>query len=156
MYDYKEFLGESLNPKSVSNISILILNAPCNGFGDIIFAYKLYLFIKKNYNCKVYIATPDVKLIKLLADFKKQTIIKITDKKGNHPGQCRRFSKLKIHSDKIFDIVFVAPIAWDFTYKLNDIKKIIPYANKFNTFSFSEYNDYLDKDITFNTGVGGK
>jgi hypothetical protein len=31
---------------------------------------------------------------------------------------------------------------------------LIPYATKYNTYSFSEYNDRLNKNIFFNTGIG--
>jgi hypothetical protein len=142
-----------VKPGPVSDIKVLVLNAPCNGFGDIIFAYKLFTYVKK-YKCKAYIATPDNVKMEMLGNLPKGSVIKITDKKGKHPGQCNKFAKLKIHTKIKFDIIFPAPIAWDFDYNIKDIKSLIPYANRFNTFSFSEYNDYLDKGITFNTGVG--
>ena len=42
----------------------------------------------------------------------------------------------------------------DFDVSYSDVKAIIPYSNYFNTFTFSEYNDSLDKGFDFNTGIG--
>ena len=154
LYSVPLLAFEDVKPGNVSDIKVLVLNAPCNGFGDIIFAYKLFAYVEK-YKCKAYIATPDNVKMEMLGNLPKGSVIKITDKKGKHPGQCRKFASLKIHTKIKFDVIFPAPIAWDFSYNIKDIQGLIPYANRFNTFSFSEYNDYLDKGITFNTGVGG-
>jgi hypothetical protein len=135
-------------------LNILILNAPCNGFGDIIFAYKLYIIMKSIYNSHIYIATPDKEKMMMLGKLSDETVILLTNKKGKHPGQCRKYGSLQMHTDIIFDLILPAPIAWDFKFSIKDVQNLIPYANKHNTFSFSEYNDYLDKNIYFNTGIG--
>jgi len=140
--------------KDAKDLNILILNAPCNGFGDIIFAFKLYKIMKSIYNSHVYIATPDKENMIMLGKLSDETVILLTDKKGKHPGQCRKYGALKMHSNKHFDLILPAPIAWDFRFSLRDVQNLIPYANKHNTFAFSEYNDYLDKGIYFNTGIG--
>jgi hypothetical protein len=131
-------------------MKILILNAPCNGFGDLIFALKLGNYLKKWYKADVTIATTFEKgLLSLGADPKY--VVGLVGGKT----QCRRFSKLKLN--KVIpkqDLIFVAPIQIDFGPNVNDVKKIIPYANRWNTFSFSEYNDDLNKNFTFNTGIG--
>jgi ribosomal protein L7Ae-like RNA K-turn-binding protein len=136
------------------DLNVLILNAPCNGFGDIIFAFKLYKIMKSVYNCHTYIATPDKDKMMMLGKLSDETVILLTDKNGKHPGQCRRYGTLKMHTDMKFDLILPAPIAWDFKFSLKDVKNLIPYANKHNTFAFSEYNDYLDKGMYFNTGIG--
>lgn len=137
-----------------SNLKLLILNAPCNGFGDIIFAYKLYQMLSYMYNAKVYIATSDPEKMLMLGNIPKRALITLTDNKGNHPGQCRRYARLILHSNIIFDLIFPAPIAIDFKFSLNDVKGLIPYAREDNVFAFSEYNDSLDKGMHFNTGLG--
>lgn len=140
--------------KDIKDLNILILNAPCNGFGDIIFAFKLYKIIKSIYNSNVYIATPDKEKMMMLGNLPDETVILLTKQDGTYPGQCRRFESLKMHTNLIFDLILPAPIPWDFKFSLRDIKKLIPYATKYNTYSFSEYNDYLNKGIFFNTGLG--
>ena len=46
------------------------------------------------------------------------------------------------------------PLQIDFYPDIQDVRQIIPYANEFNTFTFSEYNDLTTKNFTFNTGIG--
>lgn len=134
-----------------TKVSILILNAPCSGFGDLIFAMKLASYLKRWYNATIAIATPYLEgLIKL--GMSPDEGIKLD------PGrivQCRRFARLKIPSDlPRYDLIFVAPMQADFYPDLADVRKIIPYANKLNTFFFSEYNDFTDKGFDFDTGIG--
>ena len=132
-------------------MNILLLNAPCNGFGDLIFALKLSNYLKQWYKANVTIATTFEKgLLSLGADPKY-----VVGLVGGKSTQCRRFAKLTLNK-KIpkQDLIFVAPIQIDFEPNINDVKKIIPYANIWNTFSFSEYNDYTNKNFTFNTGIG--
>ena len=139
------------------DINVLILNAPCNGFGDSIFCYKLYNYMKYIFGTKCTIASVTVNKIKILnSEIPDSELLQITDKYGNIPNnsECRRFRYLKLKTDKIFDLIFVAPIVSDFYYDFSDIKKLIPYATRYNTYSFSEYDDYLDKKFDFNTGIG--
>jgi len=132
-------------------IKILILNAPCNGFGDLIFALKLSNYLKQWYGASVIIATTFEKgLLSLGSDPKY-----VVGLSGGKRNQCRRFATLKLNKNiPEQDLIFVAPIQLDFTPNINDVKKIIPYANIWNTFTFSEYNDKINKNFTFNTGVG--
>lgn len=132
-------------------MKILLLNAPCNGFGDLIFALKLSNYLKKWYRADVTIATTFEKgLLNLGADPKF-----VVGLIGGKSTQCRRFARLKLNrSIPKQDLIFVAPIQIDFGPDVKDVRKIIPYANIWNTFSFSEYNDSVDKNFTFNTGVG--
>ena len=75
--------------------------------------------------------------------------------------QCRKFKLLKVHKldgTQItlpkFDVIFVAPLTSDYDVDYKDIKYVVPYSNRLNTFFFSEYNDKLSKDVDFHTGIG--
>jgi len=131
---------------------ILILNAPCNGFGDLIFAAKLSKYLQKKYKAKVRIATTLYEGLKNIG-FPKSEIVELKAKKIK---QCRRFSGLKMEKIPQQDLIFVAPLQADFSADFRDVKKIIPYSNRENTFFFSEYNDSLNKGLDFNTGIGSK
>lgn len=141
-------------------INILILNTPCMGFGDIVFGMKLNQYIKDWYKCKVTIASTQVdKFVQLGESSDNLLLLKGESEKSK--TQCRKFKNLNIYSfdgKKIklptFDLIFVAPLTADFEADHKDVKYLIPYSNKFNTFFFSEYNDDLSKDIDFHTGVG--
>ena len=132
-------------------MNILLLNAPCNGFGDLIFALKLSNYLKQWYKANVTIATTFEKGLLSLGANPKYVVGLV----GGKATQCRRFAHLKLNKNiPQQDLIFVAPIQMDFDHNLKDVKKIIPYANVWNTFSFSEYNDDINKNFTFNTGVG--
>jgi hypothetical protein len=133
-------------------LNICILNAPCNGFGDLIFAWKLYEYIKKWYNTNVIILTTlDSGLLKLGVN--PEAVYGLETSKQS---QCRRFKYLKLKKPiPKQDLLFVAPVQVDFAPDLKDVKYLFPYANMFNTFFFSEYNDTLGKH-DFNLGIGGK
>ena len=133
-------------------LKVLILNAPCNGFGDLIFALKLSGYIKRWYGAEVTIATTYADgLIKLTGT--SDGVVALTGGKT----QCRRFRHMKfgktLHKQ---DLIMVAPVTIDFDASLKDVQYIVPYANYANTISFSEYNDKLSKKFTFHTGVGGQ
>ena len=59
---------------------------------------------------------------------------------------------LKLKKKINFDIMIVIPII-NKTFDINSFKKLIPYANVFNTFSVSEYNGEYPP-YTFPIGVG--
>lgn len=149
-------------------VNILILNTPCEGFGDLIFALKLSKILEYEYDANVSIATttPDI-LIKMSG--RSDNVYKLAEN-INDPefdkkvSQCKRYTT----SHKIFkqdgstlntlnfDLFFDAPIVQNYHPDLSAVKNIISKANLFNTFSFSEYNDYLDKGFDFNMGIGGE
>ena len=53
-----------------------------------------------------------------------------------------------------FDLLLVIPII-NVAFNLNDFKKLIPYANKWNTYVMSEYNDvYGPYDFPIGIGKG--
>ena len=138
--------------KQKYNLSVLLLNIVCHGFGDIIFVYKLRKLLTKAFpSITFHIAT-------LFHD----EIIKF----GEHPGnviqihsiskdrQCRRFSRLQTECD--YDLFFIAPIVSHFEVNFRDVRAMCPTSNRFNTFFFSEYNMNINKDILFNTGIGNR
>ena len=159
LYDvpWKYFYGKKVDKNF--HVNILLLNSVCNGFGDVVFCIKLGNYLKEWYNANVVIATPLPDGFKTVGGFAEENIYTL---KGGKTGQCRRFKFLSLYDfsgkNKIdlpkFDLIFLAPLQADYDINLSDVKSIIPYSNKFNTFTFSEYNDSLDKKHDFNTGVG--
>jgi hypothetical protein len=143
--------GSYHTKSETKKLSILILCNPCHGFGDVIFAIKLFKYLKEWYNCKVKIGTTTPEsFIKLGMD--KKDIVSFGVKKIK---QCRRFSNVLPEKPlSKFDLYFVAPLPADNEISQSDINKLTPYANSGNTFFFSEYNDKLNKKFDFNTGIG--
>src|ERR1700677_2538391 len=137
--------------KCGKSLKILLIVVACNGFGDLIFALKLSSYLKEWYDADITIATTShANIISLGAD--PSRVVALTGKKSL---QCRRLGKLTLTQDiPQQDLLFIAPMQMDFDMNLRDVQRLIPYANELNTFSFSEYNDSLDKHFTFNTGVG--
>jgi hypothetical protein len=137
--------------KCGKSLRILLIVVACNGFGDLIFALKLSSYLKEWYDADITIATTShANIISLGAD--PSRVVALTGKKSL---QCRRLGKLTLTQDiPQQDLLFIAPMQMDFDMNLRDVQRLIPYANELNTFSFSEYNDSLDKHFTFNTGVG--
>ena len=135
-------------------IKILILNIPCEGFGDIIFAKKLSQYLEKWYNAKVTIATTKKdSFIKIGANPKN--IVELINKSKPYEKDCLHFHKVSFKKKlPKQDLIFAAPIPVDLSPDLLDIQTLIPYATQFNTFTFSEYNDEMNKGFTFNTGIG--
>lgn len=134
-------------------ISILILNTPCHGFGDVIFAYKLKRYINEWYpGIQVKIATTKSDNFLSIGE-SPDSLIQLTSL--SKELQCRRFSKL-IPSQplKDFNIIFVAPLQADYDVSYADIRRLVPYSTRMNTFFFSEYNDSISKVMDFHTGVG--
>ena len=152
LYDIPQelFFGKKCN-KCAKGLKILILNTPCGGFGDLIFAHKLASFLREWYNIQVTIASTLSERLKTLGE-KSQNLIKLDGKTLN---ECRRFRHLKfLKKIPKYDLIFVAPMSQDFDPDRRDVKALIPYSNPFNTFIFSEYNDSLQKQFDFHTGIG--
>lgn len=140
--------------KNMPSLSILILCNPCNGFGDIVFAFKLKKYLTEWYpfiNIKIA-STMASDFLTIGEDPKSLIQLESISKQL----QCRRFGNLSMDNkdNKEFDLIFIAPIPADFDVSYKDIKKLIPYSNKFNTYFFSEYNVESYKDIDFHTGIG--
>lgn len=147
------------NTLDLSDIKVLIVNNPCMGFGDLVFAMKLSKYLREWYRCEVKIATTQLNGFKQLGEDENNLYLlknKVKVKENKRTSQCRRNKLLEIDSPHVykFDLIFVAPLTADFKPDYADIRSIIPYSNRFNTFYFSEYNDTLQKDIDFHTGIG--
>jgi hypothetical protein len=143
---------KGLKTSFAKNLSVLIVNLPCNGFGDIVFAMKFSNILRKWYGCDVNILTPQKDGFVSLGE-NPNNVYQLQGKSKSL--QCRRLSKLTPNK-KVpkADIIFVAPLQADFDPTISDIQKLLPYATKFNTFFLSEYNDSLRKKIDFHTGIG--
>ena len=126
--------------------SFLILNLPCNGFGDVVFAYKLSNYLKIWYpKSKIKIATTNINKFKQLGISPNllYNLLTPTYKKE----ECRHPQHLEFSNEKgvkiktpIFDYIIVAPLTSDFYPSFANINKLIPYSTKDNTLFLSEYN----------------
>lgn len=153
--------------ETFKGLNILILNTPCNGFGDLIFALKLSKILQHYFSVNVKIATTLADSLIRIGDidnvYKLATEFSAPES-NKKMSQCRRYTTLKIFDPftgnpidtSNFDLFFDAPLMADYEPSLSNVKKVVPTANKFNTFFFSEYNDNLNKGFDFNMGIGGK
>jgi hypothetical protein len=137
----------------LKDLSILILNAPCNGFGDVIFAYKLSRYLKEWYpSITIKIATTKSDNFLSIGE-DPDSLIQLSGL--SKELQCRRFTSLVPQKSLTgFDLIFVAPLQADYDISYKDIRSLIPYSNKMNTYFFSEYNDKSSKEMDFHTGIG--
>lgn len=153
---WKIIRNKQMALQSCPNMNIAIMNAPCNGFGDVIFAIKLKRYLKDWYNCKnvKVVTTRGSDFIKLGED--EKDVLQLVAKKERYKEmQCRRFQGFRLKQQiPFFDLFFVAPLQADYEINISDIRGLFPYANYFNTFFFSEYNDIMSKNFDFPTGVG--
>jgi hypothetical protein len=133
----------------IKDLNIVIVNVPCNGFGDIIYSMKLANYLKEWYNINVKIASTKSKQFITLG-YSQDDLIDI---KYNKKSECRRLSNMKLKDKTIYDLIFVAPFV-EYSPLYSDVKKMIPYSNEYNTYFFSEYNGYDTQLFDFPTGVG--
>lgn len=149
---WKAFLGQKCSKAKAKGIKIALLNAPCHGFGDVIFARKIASYLRQWYTAEVQIFTtlPDAH-IKLGAERSE-----IIAAKNAPKPQCRIFKGLEFdHMDDMYDLFLIAPAVATYAPKISDIIRKFKYATKTNVFSFSEYNS-ATANIDFRTGIGGK
>jgi hypothetical protein len=150
----KKFSDKVKIVENMPHLSILILCNPCNGFGDIIFSFKLKKYLNQWYPfATVKIASTTINsFLTIGEDISSLIELKSISKEL----QCRRFANLSMNNvnEEEFNLIFVSPIQQDFDVSYVDIKKLIPYSNQFNTYFFSEYNDVSYKEIDFHTGIG--
>ena len=84
------------NNKNVK-LKILLLNAPCNGFGDVVFAMKLRDYLIEWYpSCTIKIASTKIDNFKSLGE-KDENLYQL---KGGKSEQCRRFRNLSFVDKK--------------------------------------------------------
>lgn len=144
-------LGAKCTKTCGYNMTVLILVAPCYGFGDIIFAIKVGKYLQEWYSVKVtYLTTHSNGFQKM--GIPQSDIIELKSKSKNI--ECRRFSRLVPNRViPVADLIFVAPVPTNYDASLSDVKKLVKTSNMFNTYFFSEYNH--PDQVDFPTGVGG-
>lgn len=136
-------------------IKIGLFNVPCGGFGDIIVTKTFHDYLKEWYpSANVSICTTGPQKYQQLG-LKNTKIFKMVRKDGStwDDGECSGYHELKLVNKSVnFDIMIVIPII-NYVFNIKKFKKLIPYANVFNTFSVSEYNGEFPP-YTFPIGVG--
>lgn len=152
---WKTFMGKKCSTKCGKDLKIAVLNAPCYGFGDVIFAQKLTKYLKEWYGSTIHIFTtlPDAHI--QLGEDPNNLIKTVGTMKST---QCRTFNTLNFggYEDDQYDLYFVAPLVANFSPNIKSIVKKFKYANNTNVFFFSEYNAPIRENYAFPTGVGGK
>jgi len=150
---------EELNMKiklTDKKVKIGLINLPCCGFGDIIVCKTFYDYLKswyKGINVSICSTTPD----KYKQLGVKEKIIELTYPYSSFQGaECKKIDQLKIkrvnRKNPVFDILIFVPVI-NYEFDISRVKKCFPYANKYNTFSVSEYNGDFPP-YTFPIGVG--
>uniref|UniRef100_A0A6C0KYZ2 Glycosyltransferase n=1 Tax=viral metagenome TaxID=1070528 RepID=A0A6C0KYZ2_9ZZZZ len=150
LYDILWKLNEDNDKKFSQNISIGLFNIACGGFGDIIVCKTFHDYLKEWYpRSKITICTTSPEKYSELGIRGK--IVHLRSKTGKDE-ECVEYGQLKRIPKEKFDIMVVIPII-NQSFQINQFKKMIPYANVFNTFTVSEYNG-LFPPYTFPIGVG--
>lgn len=154
LYDifWKLHENDKLNKGHLKNVSIGLFNTPCGGFGDIIVCKTFYDYLTEWYpETKVSICTTAPGKYKDLGI--SGNIYKLSEKgEDKSDTECIDYGKLVLKKKIRFDIMIAIPII-NKSFEINKFKKLIPYANVFNTFSVSEYNGEFPP-YTFPIGVG--
>jgi hypothetical protein len=146
-------------------LRVALICHPCYGYGDIIFALKMYHFMKEWYglDCTMITTKPlpfiknGLKNIFCLKTPGSKTYVECEDLKTmkiyniDKTGKPTTRAKMK-HE---FDLIMVTPwIGTDYDPNKNIVKNFLPYANPFNTILFSEYNAPEPEKYDFPTGIG--
>ena len=141
--------GKKINKTYYEGISIGLFNIPCAGFGDIIVCKSFYDYLKEWYpSSKITICTTTPEKYKELKI--DGNIYKLHSKLEKN--ECLEYDKLILKKKIKFDIMVVIPII-NKSFQINRFKKLVPYANVFNTFCVSEYNGEYPP-YTFPIGIG--
>lgn len=145
-------------PHTHTDLNVAVVAAPCHGFGDVIFATKFARYLKYGLNSKVGGYTPNVTIITPTTEmFKKLGVddIELVHLHGNK-AQCRRLRNYNRPKNlKKFDLIFIAPLTVDFNIDYSDVRGLLKESTPFNTLFLSEYQDDLDKEFDFPTGIDG-
>ena len=145
------FIDTKINRKDASKLKVAVVNLPCNGFGDVIYAKKIRDYIVQWYGCSVTIFTTFKKGHLTLGS--PPSVIK--SDKSSPNIDCVDLKDVDFSHSRIkYDIFLVAPIVTDFSLSRNQIGKSFKYANRYNTFFMSEYNPPDPEEFTFPTGIG--
>jgi len=130
--------------KCGGNLNILILNTPCNGFGDLVFAWKLAKILRSVYGAKVTVATTLADSLMVLGE-DSQNVLRLASsasasEKNKSQTSCRRYTRLKLFKGSKpvdtsqFDVFLDAPVMADFEPDIAGVRKLVPKATYFNTF----------------------
>lgn len=138
------------------DLRVAVVCAPCNGFGDVIFATKFARYLKYGLvkgsplcdNVHIVTTSPDMFQKVGVSDM---PIISLNGKKN----QCRRLSGYdRPENCPHFDLIFIAPLMMDHNPSYADVHALFEEATPFNTIFLSEYQDSLSKRFDFHTGIG--
>jgi len=138
------------------NIHIGLINIPCEGFGDIVNCGLFYQNLKLWYpKIRITICTSELYKYKTLK-FTGLKFIELIKKKGIQ--ECGNYGDYKFKNSKPkFDIIGIVPLILSEGmygyFILSHLQKLISYANRYNTFTVSEYNGQ-SPPYTFPIGVG--
>ncbi len=149
---WKAFLGSKCDKRCCGRtLKVALINAPCHGFGDIVFGQKFACYLRKWYNAKVSIFTTREEAHTSLGENPANLIgpKNMKDKTDCYPFADLRFPKVTQH----FDLYFVCPVISDYSPSLKEVESVFKYATRVNTFFMSEYNA-PKSGIDFPTGVG--
>ena len=132
---------------------VYLLNAPCYGFGDIVFAFKVYWLLRKSHTVTILTIRPDC--------FKKLGFTG-THLYGVKPGKrtyCRRFRYLKWPSGckrpGSNDVIVVAPLQSSHAPDMGDIRTFC--KSDARVLFMTEYNVHQeDTNHILHTGAGPK
>ena len=153
---WRYHIDHKLERKHYHNISIGLFNIPCGGFGDIIVTKTFHDYLKQWYpSAKITICTTGPDKFKSLGLSTRNIIelgaINVWDEEEG--SECQSYDNLKFKKKpNKFDLMIAIPIIND-PFEIKKFKKLVPYANVFNTFSVSEYNGEAPP-YTFPIGVG--
>ena len=133
-YEIPWLLKEGHTITNAKKLRIALINVPCGGYGDIIVCQTLYEYLRKWYpqHDIIICTTTPIKFKDL--GINTRGYIKI----GVHgDDECELYNLMYFkNKPKQFDIMICVPII-NYSLNINQFKKLIPYANLFNTFSVS-------------------
>lgn len=147
---------------------ILIVCIACYGFGDVVFAHKLRLILRKwRPRLRVVIASQSAagfRTLGLATDIiplvpRRTSTAAYRDRNDPEQDACKTLAQLKADPDSVhaledFDVYFVAPWSSESNMDWEGIRVLTKgSATRANTLFFSEYNGHL-KPSMINTGVG--
>jgi len=152
LYEIPWILKEGVKITNSKKLRIGLINTPCEGFGDIIVCQTFYEYLKQWYpqHDIIICSTTPYKFKQLGYNSNKIVTISVH---GSDECELHNVMYFKRQDKpKPFDIMICIPII-NHEFDINHFKRLIPYADSFNTFTVSEYNGYLPP-YTFPIGVG--
>jgi hypothetical protein len=147
------FLDQKIQKVNYDKVKIGFINIPCAGYGDVIQCKKVFDYFKKWYpNASIKVCSTSKEKFRNLKI--KDPIIELTSGLiGYEANECRKFSQLTLNYKTQFDLLLVIPII-NVSFDINDFKKLIPYATRWNTYVMSEYNDVENGPYDLPVGIG--